>query len=111
MFHKQTHTTHIQIQWKIIHSKKRKKILTYATAWINPEDIMLSERNTVSFHLLEVSTLSIASLCAQCTMRPNNNKKAEFGAEKGLLQGHTRRQVAHASKTPNSPKAFSRALL
>ena len=32
-------------------------------------------------------------------MRPNNSKTSEFGAEKGLLQGHSRRQVAHALKT------------
>ena len=35
----------------------------------------------------------------------------EFGAEKGLLQGHARRQVAHAPETPNSPEGFSKAFL
>ena len=55
--------------------------------------------------------LSNASLCAQCTVRPNNTKTSEFGAEKGLLQGHARRRVAHALKTLNSPQAFRKALL
>ena len=36
---------------------------------------------------------------------------SEFGAEKGLLQGHARRRVAHTLKTLNSLKAFSNALL
>ena len=36
---------------------------------------------------------------------------SEFGAEKGLLQGHARRPVAHALKSPNSPKGFRKALL
>ena len=31
---------------------------------------------------------------------------SEFGAEKGLLQGQARRQVAHALKLLNSPKGF-----
>ena len=34
--------------------------------------------------------------------RPNNTETSESGTEKGLLQGHARRWVAHASKTPNS---------
>ena len=29
--------------WNIIQLLKRKKILTYATTWINPEDSLLSE--------------------------------------------------------------------
>ena len=43
-------------------------------------------------------------------MRPNDTKTSEFGTEKGLLQGHAR-WVAHALRTPNSLKAFSKALL
>ena len=31
---------------------------------------------------------------------------SEFGAEKGLLQGHARRQVAHALENPKLPKGF-----
>ena len=34
------------------------------------------------------------------------NWMSEFGAEKGLLQGHARRQVAHALKNPKLPKGF-----
>ena len=33
---------------------------------------------------------------------------SEFGAEKGVLQGHTRRWVPLPNKSPNSPKAFSK---
>ena len=33
------------IQWDIIQPLKRKEILTYATTWMNPEKIMLSEIN------------------------------------------------------------------
>ena len=50
-----------------------------------------------------------ASSCAQCTVRPNATETSEFGAEKGLFQGYARRWVAHAQKTPNSPKGFSKA--
>ena len=35
----------------------------------------------------------------------------EFGAEKGLSQGHAKRWVACASKAPNSCKGFSKAFL
>lgn len=38
-----------------------------------------------------------------------HTKIPEFGAEKGLLLGHARRQVAYALKTLNSLKAFSKA--
>ena len=37
-----------------------------------------------------------ASACTQCPVRPNNTKTLESGTEKGLLQGHARRRVAHA---------------
>ena len=39
------------------------------------------------------------------------NRNIEFGAEKGLLQGHARRLVPCASQTLNSLKGFSKALL
>ena len=52
-----------------------------------------------------------ASSCAQHTMRPNNTKTSELGAEKGLLQGHARRQVACTQKTLSSPKFCSKAFL
>ena len=38
------------------------------------------------------------------------NETSEFGAEKGLLQGYTRRMVAHAPN-PKLPKGFSKAFL
>ena len=38
-------------------------------------------------------------------------KMSEFGAEKDSLQGHGRKWIAHTSKTPNSLKGFSKALL
>ena len=53
-----------------------------------------------------------ASSCTQCPVRPNNTKTLEFGTEKGLLQGHARRRVAHVLKLPHfgklSAKPFSR---
>ena len=52
-----------------------------------------------------------SSPCAWRTARPNNTETSEFGADKGLLQGPARRRVAHALKTPNYLKAFSKALL
>ena len=30
----------------------------------------------------------------------------EFGAEKGLLQGHVKRQMSHALKSPELPEGF-----
>ena len=51
------------------------------------------------------------SLHARCTVRPNNTKTLEFGSERGLLQGHARRWVAHALRIPKLLKAFSKALL
>lgn len=35
----------------------------------------------------------------------------ELGAEKGLLQGHARRQVARAPQTPKSLKGFNKAVI
>ena len=35
----------------------------------------------------------------------------KLGPEKGLLQGQARRSVVHALKTPNFPRAISKALL
>ena len=32
--------------------------------------------------------------------------KSEFGAEKGLLQGHARTRAAHALKSPELPEGF-----
>ena len=51
-----------------------------------------------------------ANPCAQGIVRPINTKTLESGTEKGLLQGHTRRWVAHALRTPKLLKAFSKAL-
>ena len=47
----------------------------------------------------------------RCTVRPNNTRMTEFGAENSLLQGHARKQGAHAPKAPNSSKGFSKAFL
>ena len=44
-------------------------------------------------------------------MRPINTKTSEFGTEKGLLQIHIRRRVAHALRTLKLLKAFSKASL
>ena len=46
-----------------------------------------------------------------CPMDSEGKLKIQFGAEKGLLQGHARRQVTHALKSPNSLKGFGKALL
>ena len=51
-----------------------------------------------------------AGFCVQHAVRPNNTEPSEFGAEKGLLQGHARRRVAHALQTPNSLKGLSKVL-
>ena len=37
--------------------------------------------------------------CARLAEKPNDTKTLEFGAEKGLLQGHARRHRANAPKT------------
>ena len=50
-----------------------------------------------------------ACLCARCTVRPSNTKTSEFGAEKALLQGHARRRVAHALKSPELPESFQQS--
>ena len=44
-------------------------------------------------------------------MRPISTKTSESGTEKGLLQIHTRRRVAHALRTLKLLKAFSKAFL
>ena len=36
------------------------------------------------------------------------SETSEFGAERGLLQGHARRWVAHALKIPELPEGFLR---
>ena len=46
------------------------------------------------------------SSCAPPTVRPNNTETSEFGAEKGLLQGHAKRWVARAQKVP-TPRRVS----
>ena len=44
------------------------------------------------------------------SVKPNNTKMLEFGTEKGFIEGPTRRQMVHALKSPNFPKALSKAL-
>ena len=46
-------------------------------------------------------------MCLMHSEVKNNTKTSEFGAEKGLLQGHARRLVAQALKTPNSSRKLS----
>lgn len=41
-----------------------------------------------------------------CYQMPNTTKTLEFGAERSLLQGHARRHVACAQKTPELPEGF-----
>ena len=50
-----------------------------------------------------VFVLLKASLCARHTVRPNNTKPLEFGAEKGLLQVMKGEWVAHAPQKPWPP--------
>lgn len=51
------------------------------------------------------------SVCLIHSKTKQFKKMLEFGVEKGLLKGHTRRwRVAHALKPLNSQKAFSKAL-
>jgi len=44
-------------------------------------------------------------------VRLNNIKTLELETEKGILQGHIRRWMAHALRTRKILKAFSKALL
>ena len=48
--------------------------------------------------------------CARHTEKPNNTKTSEFGAEKGLLQGQTRRTGGLCPQTSNS-KGFNKVFL
>ena len=48
---------------------------------------------------------------SQYTMRSNNTKTSEFGAEKGLLYDHARNLMAHEPQTLNSLKVYSKTLL
>ena len=51
-----------------------------------------------------------ASSCAQCTVRPNNVEKSEFGAEKVLSQGHAVKLMAHAPKSPKPSEGFRQSI-
>ena len=46
-------------------------------------------------------------LCARCMLKPNNPKRQEFGAEKGLLQGHARRMGGSYPPKPKTPQGVS----
>ena len=47
--------------------------------------------------------MSAQFMCPMCSeVKPT--KMSEFGADKGLLQDHTRRQVAQALKALSSPR-------
>ena len=59
-------------------------------------------------------TISISKCVTECKFvcpMQSEAKQMEISEFKGLLQGHARRQVACAQKTPNSLKGFSRAFL
>ena len=43
-------------------------------------------------------------------MKAKQTETVEFGAEKGLLQGHARIQVAHAQKTPQLPEGVQQSI-
>ena len=47
-----------------------------------------------------VGLLVKANSSTRQAVRPNSNDMSEFRAEKSLLQGHARRQMAHAPQTP-----------
>ena len=56
-----------------------------------------------------IGSIVNASSCAQCTVKPNKLERQKSGEEKGLSQGHARRQVAHALKSPECPKGFQQS--
>lgn len=60
-------------------------------------------------HGSEVMLLTHKSVCLTYSEAKQYQNIGE-GAEKRLLQCHAMRWVVHAVKTPNSPKAFSKAL-
>ena len=63
--------------------------------------------------LLAVIYAPLVLLPNASILRAKQTETSEFGAEKGLLQGHARKGVARAKKkkTLNSLKGFSKALL
>ena len=66
-----------------------------ARSWEHLQYPFLEERINI------VELLPKTSLCAGCTVRPNNSETLESGTEEGLLQGHARRWVAHVPQTLN----------
>ena len=55
--------------------------------------------------------LSNENQFAKCTVRPNNTKTSEFGAQKGLLHDHARRLMAHDPQSLNSLKAYRKTVI
>ena len=51
-----------------------------------------------------------STLTPELSEKVNGSLLEEHGTEKGLVQGHAKRWVAHALKLPNCLKAFSEAL-
>ena len=51
------------------------------------------------------------SPCAQCKVRSDNTETQKSGAEKGLFQGHAKRQAAHALKTARFHESFQQSPL
>ena len=62
-------------------------------------------------HLSDGSDVNVQIYVLIHKLRPNNTETSEFGVAKDLLLGHTKRWIAHALKSLNSLKAFSKALL
>ena len=50
-----------------------------------------------------------STLTPELSEKVNGSLLEEHGTEKGLVQGHAKRWVAHALKLPNCLKAFSEA--
>ena len=79
------------------------KSQTWLSDWTGRKLKIKPSRNRLLLAATKVSGLWFwfcLNTCAQHTMRPNTTKISEFGAEKGLLKGHARRQVTHALKNP-----------
>lgn len=66
----------------------------------------------VQLDWFETVDMSMASLCAPCTVRPNNPKGWSLGQRRVYCRAlHRDRGLVPPSPTPNSPKGFSKAFL
>ena len=71
--------------------------------------MMVYEHNNMIFKEFGYRNATKCNFMCLMQSEDKQTKMLEFGAEKGLLQGHARRQVAHAQKTQNSLKGFREA--